>query len=104
MPSPFPGMNPYLEQEDVRHDFHKRFIPAVATVLGGQLRPRYIVKIDEHIYVHELAAETRRSVGRADVSLGRSSQEIADERAPEPSRDYWKRRRESGSPPWIMNG
>jgi hypothetical protein len=63
MPSPFPGMNPYLEQEDVWHDFHKRFIPLVATVLGGQLRPRYIVKIDKHIYVHELAAETRRSIG-----------------------------------------
>ena len=23
MPSPFPGMNPYLEQDDVWHDFHK---------------------------------------------------------------------------------
>ena len=49
MPSPFPGMNPYLEQEDVWHDFHERFIPLAATLLGGQLRPRYIVKIDEHI-------------------------------------------------------
>ena len=68
MPSPFPGMNPYLEQEDVWHDFHERFIPLAATLLGGQLRPRYIVKIDEHIYVHELAAESRRWVGRADVS------------------------------------
>ena len=68
MPSPFPGMNPYLEQEDVWHDFHERFIPLAATLLGGQLRPRYIVKIDEHIYVHELAAESRRWVGRADVA------------------------------------
>jgi hypothetical protein len=40
MPSPFPGMNPYLEQEDVWHDFHERFIPLVATLLGSQLRPR----------------------------------------------------------------
>jgi hypothetical protein len=56
MPSPFPGMNPYLEQEDAWHDFHERFIPLVATILGGQLRPRYIVKIAKHIYVHELAA------------------------------------------------
>jgi hypothetical protein len=70
MPSPFPGMNPYLEQEDVWHDFHERFIPLVATLLGGQLRPRYIVKIDEHIFVHELTAESRRLIGRADVSVG----------------------------------
>jgi hypothetical protein len=71
MPSPFPGMNPHLEQEDTWHDFHERFIPLVATSLGAQLRPRYIVKIDKHIYVHQLAAESRRFVGRADVSLAR---------------------------------
>ena len=79
MPSPFPGMNPYLEQEDVWHDFHERFIPLVATLLGGQLRPRYIVKIDEHIFVHELAADDRRLVGRADVSVGHVSLGAAHE-------------------------
>jgi len=75
-------MNPYLEQEDAWHDFHERFIPSVATLLGAQLRPRYIVKIDEHIYVHELAAESRRWVGRADVSLGRGVQEGGHDPAP----------------------
>ena len=73
MPSPFPGMNSYLEQKDIWHDFHKRFIPCMATLLGGQLRPRYIVKIAEHIFVHELPAEARRWVGRADVSVARGS-------------------------------
>ena len=77
MPSPFPGMNPYLEQDDAWHDFHERFIPLVATILGGQLRPRYIVKIDEHIYVHELADKSRRAVGRADVALAERSHEGA---------------------------
>ena len=82
MPSPFPGMNPYLEQDDAWHDFHERFIPLVATILGGQLRPRYIVKIDEHIYVHELATESRRLVGRGDVAVGHGSREAAHEPAP----------------------
>jgi Protein of unknown function (DUF4058) len=77
-------MNPYLEQDDVWHDFHKRFIPMVATLLGGQLRPRYIVKIDEHVYVHELTAESRRLVGRADVSEGRTSSESAKDPVPVP--------------------
>ena len=81
MPSPFPGMNPYLEQEDVWHDFRERFIPLLATLLGGQLRPRYIVKIDEHIYVHEMIAESRRLVGRADVSVGGTSPEAVHEMA-----------------------
>ena len=29
MPSPFPGMNPYLEHEDAWHNFHDLF-PGVA--------------------------------------------------------------------------
>ena len=85
MPSPFPGMNSYLEQDDVWHDFHERFIPLVATLLGGQLRPRYIIKIDEHIYVHELAAESLRLVGRANVSLGRISSATVNDPASGPA-------------------
>ncbi len=27
MPSPFPGMNPYLENEYAWHDFHDSFLP-----------------------------------------------------------------------------
>ena len=104
MPSPFPGMDPYLEQEDAWHDFHERFIPAVATMLGLQLRPRYIVKIDEHIYVHELVAESRRWVGRADVSLGRRSQESVDEPALGMVTGILEAPPRSGFPPWIMNG
>lgn len=66
MPSPFPGMNPYLEQEDVWHDFHERFMPAAAEMLLPQVRPKYIVKLDEHAYIHELSAETSRAVAGAE--------------------------------------
>jgi Protein of unknown function (DUF4058) len=45
MPSPLPGMNPYLEQEVLWHDFHERFLPAAAAYLTAQLLPRYIVLI-----------------------------------------------------------
>ncbi len=69
MPSPFPGMNPYLEQDDVWHDFHERFLPAAAEVIGSQVQPDYIVKIDEHVYVHELPPEPRRLLGRADLGV-----------------------------------
>src|SRR3954469_4918593 len=72
MPSPFPGMNPYLEQDDVWHDFHEKFLPAVAERLVAQVRPRYIVKIDEHVYVHELPAQPRQFLGRADLSVARN--------------------------------
>ncbi len=52
MPSPFPGMNPYLEA--IWHDFHERFIPAAAAYLVPQVRPRYFVSIDENVYLHDV--------------------------------------------------
>lgn len=71
MPSPFPGMNPYLEQDDAWHDFHERFLPLVAERLSAQVDPRYIVKIDEHVFIHQSPDEPRRLLGRADISVGR---------------------------------
>ncbi len=67
MPSPFPGMNPYLEQESAWHDFHERLVARTADVLGAQVLPRYFVRIDEHMYIHELGQEERRFVGRGDL-------------------------------------
>lgn len=69
MPSPFPGMNPYLEQESVWHDFHERFLPAAATDLVAQVRPRYIVLIDENRYLHDIPAAERQLIGRLDLSI-----------------------------------
>jgi Protein of unknown function (DUF4058) len=69
MPSPFPGMNPYLEQDTAWQDFHQRFLPLAAEILASQVRPRYFVKIEEHLYVHEPRAEERRFIGRPDVAV-----------------------------------
>lgn len=71
MPSPFPGMNPYLEQEVIWHDFHERFLPAAATYLVPQIRPKYIVLIDENIYLHDIPSAERRPLGRPDLSVAR---------------------------------
>ena len=73
MPSPFPGMNPYLERAEVWHDFHTRFIPAAAAAIGKLVAPRYFTKIEEHLYVHEPSAEERFSLGRPEISVHPSS-------------------------------
>lgn len=73
MPSPFPGMSPYLEQDDAWHGFHRRFLPAAAEILGAQLIPSYIVKIGEYVYVHDIPESDRRLVGWADLSIGSST-------------------------------
>ncbi len=67
MPSPFPGMNPYIERASVWHDFHERWIPLVAELIGAQVLPRYFVRIDEQMYIHERSAEERRFLGRGDL-------------------------------------
>ncbi|MFO0950186.1 MAG: DUF4058 family protein [Isosphaeraceae bacterium] len=69
MPSPFPGMDPYLEQPGVWHDFHERFLPAAAAQISAQVLPRYFVLIDEHVYLHETEWGETRPLGRPDLTL-----------------------------------
>ncbi len=69
MPSPFPGMNPYLEHQDAWHDFHESFIAAIRSVIAPQIVPKYVAKIDENVYIHELSGEERHLLGRPDVAV-----------------------------------
>src|SRR5690349_13471038 len=73
MSSPFTGMNPYLEQEDAWKDFHDSFLPQLRGVLAPQVSPHYIVKIEEHVFIHEPPADERLLMGYSDVSLSRSN-------------------------------
>ena len=79
MHSPFPGMDPFLEQPSVWHDFHESFIYECRRLLVPQISPAYVAKLDEHIYVHELAADERRLAGRGDITVAeRPGQTEAD--------------------------
>lgn len=69
MPSPFPGMNPYLEQSDAWEDFHTNLITRMQEMLSPQVGPNYYVKVEVRLYLHELSAEQRRYFGRADVGV-----------------------------------
>ena len=69
MPSPFPGMNPFLEQNDTWEDFHQSYIVGIRDALSGQLGQNYLVKIEVLLYVHELPADERRLFARADVGV-----------------------------------
>lgn len=50
MPSPFPDMDPYLEQPTFWSSFHSRLIVALADVLAPQLRPNYYVEVETRVY------------------------------------------------------
>ncbi len=73
MPSPFPGMNPFLEQDDVWQDFHDTFIPFIRDVLVTQVAPNYIVKVEAYLFIHEPSAEQRVLIGHGDVGVARSN-------------------------------
>src|SRR5262245_31755511 len=79
MPSSFPGMNPYLEQEDSWQDFHETFIPALRDAISPQVSPHFIVKIEAHIFIHEPAADERIHMGNADVGVIRSPSAVPSE-------------------------
>ena len=81
MPSPFPGMNPYLEQDAVWQDFHQSFIPAAREAISPQLSADYFIKVEEYVFIHELDAEARRSLGRADILLSTSDKNKASSTA-----------------------
>jgi hypothetical protein len=49
MPSPFPGMDPYLEARTVWPGLHQRLITYIAEALHLQLRPKYVATIGERV-------------------------------------------------------
>jgi len=57
MTSPFPGMDPYLEDRALWNDVHHRFITYISNALQRQVRPRCHVRIEERLYVEEAKRE-----------------------------------------------
>lgn len=78
MPSPFPGMNPYLEQPSAWHDFHQSVIIVMRGMVAPQIRPKYFAQVDTDLYIHEMPDGQRRLLGRADVSVSRGNEDSAD--------------------------
>ena len=53
MPSPFPGMDPYLEQPVFWSEFHNRLIMAISDTLTPALRPKYYIAVETRTYVDD---------------------------------------------------
>lgn len=66
MPSPFPGMDPYLEHPDLWPDVHHGLIEALRSALAPTLRPRYRVLVEKRTYRVEPGEIV--FVGRPDVA------------------------------------
>ncbi|MEG4054724.1 MULTISPECIES: DUF4058 family protein [unclassified Microcoleus] len=76
MPSPFPGMDPYLEHPDFWQETHHWLISAIAASLVPQIRPKYEVAIDKRIYEITDPNDSNSDsllVGIPDVAIKRQS-------------------------------
>ncbi len=51
MPSPFPGMDPFLEHPDIFPDFHNSFITYLSEAIQPRLPPPYIAAIGRRAWV-----------------------------------------------------
>ena len=71
MPSPFPGMNPYLEHPELWSEVHSRLIVAIADDLADHLGNQYRVAIEKRTYFsgEDSSGEDSLLVGIPDVSV-----------------------------------
>ncbi|HEY9811816.1 MAG TPA: DUF4058 family protein [Halomicronema sp.] len=67
MPSPFPGMNPYLEHPDFWPGVHHALINKIGEFLSPQLFPKYLVSIEVRMY--ETGGDDSVLVGIPDVTV-----------------------------------
>jgi len=78
MSSPFPGMDPYLEQPSFWSSFHSRLIVAIADALAPQLLPHYYIEVETRTY-SEGGEDVMVGIPDGVVYQARSSQESAME-------------------------
>lgn len=53
MPSPFPGMDPYLESPTLWPDVHHGLISHIQIALNPALRPRYVARVELRVYISD---------------------------------------------------
>ena len=50
MPSPFPGIDPFVESQ-MWDDFHARFVTIISEMLVPRVRPQYMVNVERYVYL-----------------------------------------------------
>lgn len=66
MPSPFPGMDPFLEHPAIFPDFHDSFIPYLREHLQTRLPPPYFAALGQRVWIET----SHRSIGPDVAVLG----------------------------------
>jgi hypothetical protein len=59
MPSPFPGMDPYLEQPAIWSQVHFKLTSVIQDELNARLPTGLIARVDRYVWIHEPGADQR---------------------------------------------
>src|SRR5438067_6558901 len=49
MPSPFPGMDPFVEANPLFQELHTQMLAEMQALLQPQLRPKYVARLERHL-------------------------------------------------------
>ena len=77
MPSPFPGMDPFLERKDLWVEVHDLLIAAIRYQLIAHLPDGYEVRMQASFYLHEVPYDGRRLMAVADDAIVRPAAPFA---------------------------
>lgn len=78
MASPFPGMDPYLEDPAFWADFHKRFLNCWCEAVAAALPDNYDARMDETVNLVQMSPEVIKLI-YPDVAVGREPHEFLEE-------------------------
>lgn len=73
MPSPFPGMDPYLETPQLWPDVHSTLINEIRNALNPKLRLRYVARVELRVYVSDEDDPARDAWRVPDVRVERTA-------------------------------
>src|SRR5215510_3885190 len=76
MPTPFPGMDPYLERRGLWEEAHAGLIVGIQHFLTPLLRPRYRVAIERRTYL-ALLPPSEQETGKPDVLVMAPRKEVS---------------------------
>ena len=68
MPSPFPGMDPYIEDPEIWGDFHSDLAAEIRAELNKLLQPRYVARLIPRVTYEIVEIAERHSI-RPDVGV-----------------------------------
>ncbi len=83
MPSPFPGMDPYLERPSLWPDVHHELISEIRAALNPSLRPNYVARVELRVYISD-ESDPGRQERIPDVRIERATKRNG-RRKPPPS-------------------